>query len=128
MGTLKLKKPGVKPVLNAEPAPPAPTGWVAPGEFALCRKVAGGDWAAGALLHSVAVMWKLRKNKLTRAGKEWLAMPRCDWARRTGLSDAEMKERWLGQSAQWAEWIVCLKAARMAVIRRDDEQETQAEP
>src|SRR5205085_2031577 len=37
-------------------------------------------------------------------------------------------QRWLRGSAQWAEWIVCLKAARMAAIRRDDEQETEAEP
>ena len=69
------------------------SGWTAPGEVALCRKVAGGDMAAGILLHRVAVLWKLRKNKLERFSKEWLAMSRDDWARSAGLSEAEMKDR-----------------------------------
>src|SRR5690606_30207150 len=33
--------------------------WTAPGEVALCRKVAGGDMAAGILLHRISVLWKL---------------------------------------------------------------------
>jgi hypothetical protein len=68
-------------------------GWTAPGEVALCRKVSGGDMAAGILLHRIAVLWKLRKKKLERFGREWLAMSRADWARSAGLSEAEMKDR-----------------------------------
>ena len=37
-----------------------------------------------------------------------------------------VQQRWLGGSEQGVEWIVCLKAARMAAIRRDDEQKTEA--
>ena len=37
-------------------------------------------------------------------------------------------QRWLGEFEQRAGWNVCLKTAKMAVNRRDDEQETAPEP
>jgi hypothetical protein len=36
-------------------------------------------------------------------------------------------QRWLGETAQRDKWIVGLKAARMAVHRRHDEQATAPE-
>jgi hypothetical protein len=63
-----------------------------PGLYALARNRAGGDMAAGLLLFRV--MWRWRgKKKLSRLGREWIAMSRSDWAREAGLSEAEMKNR-----------------------------------
>jgi hypothetical protein len=63
-----------------------------PGLYALARNRAGGDMAAGLLLFRL--MWRWRgKIKLSRLGREWIAMSRSDWARESGLSEAEMKNR-----------------------------------
>lgn len=86
-----------KPAKKAKPEPvPKPEGAklrAAPGEYALCRNLAGGDMAAGILLHRIAVLWKLLKKKLSRGGREWLAFSREDWARTAGLSEGEFKNR-----------------------------------
>lgn len=82
-----------KAVKKPTPKPEDVNPWAAPGEYALCRNLAGGDMAAGVLLHRVVVLWKLRKKKLKRGGQEWLAFSREDWARTAGLSEGEFKNR-----------------------------------
>jgi hypothetical protein len=63
-----------------------------PWTYALARNRAGGDWAAGLLLFRLMWRWRMKK-KLSRLGKEWVAMSRSDWAREAGLSEGEMKNR-----------------------------------
>ena len=63
-----------------------------PGELARCRAVVGGDWRAAMLLYRIAHLWRTIHPKLTRHGKEYLAMQRADWAMSAGLSEAEMNK------------------------------------
>lgn len=63
-----------------------------PGAFAVARNQVGGDWAAAALLFRLKWRWRMEK-KLTRLGREWIAMSRKDWAQEAGLSEGEMKNR-----------------------------------
>lgn len=87
--------------------------WQGPGEVALCRKLAGGDMAAGILLHRIVVIWKLRKKKLERFGQEWLAMPNKDWAVSAGLSDAEFKNRALPRLKKECQAFVEFRTMRL---------------
>jgi len=90
------------------------TTWVNhPGEFALCRRLTSGDWAAAVLLHRVMVLCKLRKTKLKRFGKEWLAMSRKEWADSAGLSDAEIKDRALPNLRKHCSGFVEIRTMRI---------------
>jgi hypothetical protein len=40
----------------------------------------------------------------------------------------EELKRWLGKTGQGDKWSICLKAAKIAASRRDDEQTTTPEP
>ena len=66
-----------------------------PGAFALARNQAGGDVMAAALLYRLKFYFRPEADfkKLTRHGKEWVAMSRSDWGREAGLSEGEMKNR-----------------------------------
>jgi hypothetical protein len=61
-----------------------------PSRLAQSRLLAGGKWQAGNLLYRVRLLWTF-KGKLRRFGREWIAMPRADWARSAGLSISEIK-------------------------------------
>ena len=61
-----------------------------PGELARCRAIVDGDWRAAMLLYRIAYLWRTITPKLSRHGKEWLAMSRADWAMSAGLSDSEL--------------------------------------
>ena len=64
----------------------------APGELARCRQIVGGDWRAAMVLYRIAHLWRAINPKLTRHGKEYLAMHRADWAVSAGLRvGAEIK-------------------------------------
>jgi len=67
--------------------------WGNPGAFAIARNQAGGDWAAAALLYRIRWRWKYTEKKLHRLGRDWVAMSRSNWAKESGLSEAEMKNR-----------------------------------
>jgi hypothetical protein len=60
-----------------------------PSRLAQSRLLAGGKWQARNLLYRVRLLWAY-KGKLRRFGREWLAMPRADWARSAGLSLSEV--------------------------------------
>ncbi len=67
--------------------------WEQPSLYALCRKLAGNDIAAGIWLFHVLYVWRNRKVKLERGGKNWLAHSREAWAIAAGLSNAEFTKR-----------------------------------
>lgn len=73
-----------------------------PGHYARCRKLAGNDMAAGLLLYAIYGRWMLALKKqsgsnkstfLQRKGDSWIAMSRANWARASGLTEAEAKNR-----------------------------------
>lgn len=64
-----------------------------PGLFAQLRNAVDGQWPAALLLYRLIYRWQNVSTKLVRLGREWLAMPREDWAREAGLSISEMKNR-----------------------------------
>lgn len=67
--------------------------WERPNLNALCRKLAGGDMAAGLLLAHFLFEWRNRKAKLERNGRYWLAHSREAWAEAAGLTFSEFRDR-----------------------------------
>ncbi|GGP00865.1 hypothetical protein GCM10011329_37730 [Stakelama pacifica] len=72
--------------------------WERPNLLALCRKLAGGDLAAGYLLHHILYVWNNRDHKLERklptwSCDQWLAHSRQAWATASGLTLAEFTKR-----------------------------------
>jgi hypothetical protein len=67
--------------------------WERPNLNALCRKLAGGDMAAGMLLFHILYVWRNRRGKLERNSKEWLAHSREAWAEASGLTLYEFRDR-----------------------------------
>lgn len=67
--------------------------WERPNLNALCRKLAGGDMAAGLLLAHILYVWRNRTHKLDRHGKHWLAHKREAWAEAAGLTFSEFRDR-----------------------------------
>jgi hypothetical protein len=84
--------------------------WERPNLNALCRKLAGGDMAAGLLLFQVLYLWRNRKHKLERNGREWLAHPREKWASASGLSHAELAKRALPRLKKYCFEFLTIKA------------------
>jgi hypothetical protein len=70
-----------------------------PGAFAVARNQAGGDWAAAVFLYRIKFRWQM-KNKLARHGLEWVAMSREEWAKESGLTFGEFKNRALPKLRQ----------------------------
>jgi hypothetical protein len=89
-----------------------------PGQFAICRNLADGDWAAAALLHRIVGLWLYREEKkvkfLNRLGMDWIAMSRSDWAISAGLSDAEMKDRALPRLKKKCSSFVTIRTMRLS--------------
>jgi hypothetical protein len=70
-----------------------------PGAFAVARNQAGGDLAAAAFLYRIK--WRFRmKKKLERNGLNWVAMSRDNWAKESGLTFGEFKNRALPRLRQ----------------------------
>jgi len=88
-----------------------------PGELAICRNIAGGDLTAGVFLYRLVALWKYREKKLVRFKKEWLAMPRADWARSAGLTESELKNRALPKLRKHCPRLI---EARQMKLRADD--------
>lgn len=88
--TAKMAKAFAKTAAKAEAANAK---WERPNLYALCRKLAGGDMAAGLMLFHILYLWRNRDHKLTRNGREWLAHPREAWAAASGLSFDEFTKR-----------------------------------
>lgn len=70
---------------------------IRPSQYAVCRTLAGNDAIAGILLYRIVGLWTYRETKkikrLSRLGREWIAMSRSEWAFSAGLTEAEMKGR-----------------------------------
>jgi hypothetical protein len=64
-----------------------------PGPLAIARHQAGGNLAAGMLLHQLKYYFGAgyKGSTLSRDGREWIAMSREQWARESGLSVGQMK-------------------------------------
>ncbi len=77
-----------------------PLSWGAPGALAVARNQADGDWAAGMFLYRIKFRWQMKK-KLQRNGLEWVAMSRENWARESGLTFGEFKNRALPKLRKW---------------------------
>jgi len=84
--------------------------WERPNFNALCRKLAGGDVIAGLLLAHVLYVWRNRRNKLQRHGKDWLAHTRDRWAFAAGLSRHEMTSRALPRLRNYCFEFLTIKA------------------
>jgi hypothetical protein len=63
-----------------------------PGALAIARDQAGGDLRAAVLLYRIKHFFDPEKKikKLQRNGREWIAMPRDQWAFEAGLTRSEM--------------------------------------
>lgn len=65
----------------------------APGEWARCRAIVGGDYRAAALLYRVAHLWRVINPKMRLSGgsREYLAMNQAEWETSCGLGTSELK-------------------------------------
>ena len=63
-----------------------------PGAMAVIRDQAGGDLRAAVLLYRIKHFFDPKNNfkKLERFGRQWIAMPREQWAFEAGLNRSEM--------------------------------------
>lgn len=84
--------------------------WERPNLNALCRKLAGGDMAAGLLLAHILYVWRNRRGKLERHGQEWLAHKRDAWAEASGLTFSEFRDRALPRLKKECHEFLTIKA------------------
>ena len=83
----------------------------APSELARCRAIVGGDMAAATLIYRMAYLFRTINPKMTRNGREWLAMSRADLAMSAcGLTEYEMNHRALPRVKKYASNIVEIQA------------------
>jgi hypothetical protein len=61
---------------NVKPQPKANRHWHMPNYLAQTRLLAGGDWRTAFLLYRIIQVWRGTPKRLSRCGKEWVAMPR----------------------------------------------------
>jgi hypothetical protein len=94
----------------AKQAEEANAKWERPNLNALCRKLAGGDMAAGLLLAHVLFEWRNRKHKLERNCLDWLAHTREAWAGAAGLTLYELKDRALPRLKRECHEFLTIKA------------------
>ena len=100
---------------SAEKATQANALWERPNLLALCRKLAGGDMAAGYLLHHILYVWRNRHTKLQRKLSgwpcdQWLAHSRDAWATAAGLTPAEMAKRALPRLRKYCGEFLVVRA------------------
>jgi len=100
---------------TAEKAAQANALWERPNLLALCRKLAGGDMAAGNLLHHILYVWRNRGHKLHRKlpgwpCDQWLAHSRDGWAIASGLTFAEMAKRALPRLKKYCGEFLLIRA------------------
>lgn len=100
---------------TAEKAAQANALWERPNLLALCRKLAGGDMAAGNLLHHILYVWRNRDHKLHRnlpgwPCDQWLAHSRDGWAIASGLTSAEMAKRALPRLRNYCGEFLLIRA------------------
>jgi len=86
-----------------------------PGLYAQCRNAVDGDWAAALLLYRLVYRWGHVSKKLVRNGREWIGMPREDWAREAGLSLSEMKNRALPRLRKYP--FVTIRAMKLGGVK-----------
>lgn len=84
--------------------------WERPNLNALCRKLAGGDMAAGLLLAHILFLWRNRRGKLQRHGCDWLAHKREAWAEASGLTFSEFRDRALPRLKKECHSFLTIKA------------------
>lgn len=83
----------------------------APSELARCRAIVGGDIFAATLVYRMAYLFRTINPKMTRSGREWLAMSREDLAMSAGgLTESEMNKRALPRVKKYAAHIVEIQA------------------
>ncbi|MFV8557497.1 hypothetical protein ACNQ62_05435 [Sulfitobacter sp. SBS6] len=130
--TIPQKKPPTKTAeynVSASKAANAKTAnekWERPNLNALCRKLAGEDMAAGLLLAHILYIWRNRKKKLERHGLHWLAHKREAWAKASGLTFSEFRDRALPRLRKECQAFLTIKAmgngpAKMLWISVDEE-------
>lgn len=100
---------------TAEKAAQANALWERPNLLAMCRKLAGGDIAAGYLLNHILYVWRNRHHKLQRKlpswpCDEWLAHSRDGWAAASGLTSAEMAKRALPRLRKYCGDFLMIRA------------------
>lgn len=80
----------------------------APGEFARCRAIAGGDVSAGLLLHRIAILWRSINPKMTLSGtgQEYLAMTQADWGISAGVEPSAIRNYAIPRLKKYAHEIV----------------------
>lgn len=86
---------------------------IRPGHYARARALAGNDMAAGLLLYRIDGLWRFVKNKLQRHGDDWIAMSRSDWAKSSGLTINELKDRALPRLKKHCGHFVQFKTMRL---------------
>ena len=86
---------------------------IRPGHYARCRALAGNDMAAGLLLYRIDGLWRFVKKKLQRHGNDWIAMSRAEWAKSSGLTINELKDRALPRLKKQCGHFVQIKTMRL---------------
>jgi len=102
--------PKKKTTAKAAKAKAANEKWERPNLNALCRKLAGGDMAAGLLLAHILYIWRNRRGKLERHGRDWLAHKREAWAEASGLTFSEFRDRALPRLKKECHGFLTIKA------------------
>jgi len=87
-----------------------------PSQLARCRMMAGGDVIAGILLYRIMGLWSQYKAKLKRGGEEWIAMSRVNWARSSGLTESELKNRALPRLKKSCGQFLTFKTMRLSPV------------
>lgn len=68
---------------------------------------------AGVLLYRVLGLWKIRKNKLKRMGKEWIAHSRADWGKSSGLTEHQVKDVALPMLRKYCSEFLTIKTMKV---------------
>lgn len=101
--------------MKKKPKPKAPGGFqVTPSELAICVALAGGNLPAGTLLYRIMGLWRVRKKKLSRQDREWLAMSRDDWATSAGLTIGQLKNAALPKLKQHCSGFLNIRPMKLA--------------
>jgi len=85
-----------------------------PSDLAVCIALAGGNRSAGMLLYNINGLWRVRKKKLVRQGREWLAMSTENWSKSAGPSFYQIRDKAIPALKKHCSAFLTIRAMKVA--------------